>query len=194
MPPRVPLAPCIRRPSSLLLPRVSAGVPLISRRTAIFESRQSPLAGAEDRVQRLEHAGIKNPYPRYERPSPEAPVFRIGTFISRFHGVQKNQVLEEHTVTVHGRVTNVRALSNALWFYDIEEDGFRLQVTANKRLVDVGVEPGEFKRAHKYIRKGDVICRLPQYEFGMNLRSVLMVSASCNWKSRAKQQRRIVNL
>jgi lysyl-tRNA synthetase, class II len=60
----------------------------------------------------------------------------------------------EEVVSVAGRVTNIRAASKALVFYDLKGDGLKLQVMCN---IQNHKGESEFARSHEHIRRGDII-------------------------------------
>lgn len=155
MPLRVPSAQCLKSLRTLprIIPRCVQTIRLQSNASGIFTKRIAPIEG---RLQELMDEGVIDPYPRYSRPSETTPALRIQEFNVKYLDAQNNQVHEDVSVTVQGRVRNIRALSNKLWFLDLEENGFRLQVIANRRLLE-GYETN-FKKLHQRLRKGDIIC------------------------------------
>lgn len=58
------------------------------------------------------------------------------------------------TTTVAGRITNIRAQSKNLIFYDLKGNGCKLQVMANNKLHS-GEE--DFTTIHSRLRRGDII-------------------------------------
>lgn len=63
-------------------------------------------------------------------------------------------VFLEETVSVAGRITNIRAMGANLIFYDIQGDGLKLQIVVNSKSHEGELD---FKTTHHYIRRGDII-------------------------------------
>ena len=90
----------------------------------------------------------KNPYPhKFSR------THRIDQFREEFSDkITENIFLEDETVSVTGRVVNIRASGAKLIFIDIEGDTKKLQIFANAANYS-----GEFDELHASLRRGDMI-------------------------------------
>ena len=60
-------------------------------------------------------------------------------------------------------------------FFDIVQDGHKVQVMCNKRQLD-GVSPEEFKKYYRLLRRGDAFCMFLAWDF-----SVLWLNFSQLW-------------
>lgn len=63
-----------------------------------------------------------------------------------------------------GRIRTYRLAGSKLIFFDIIQDGHKVQVMCNQRRLD-GVSPEQFKGFYRLLRRGDAFCMY------MNLRA-----------------------
>ncbi|EGR28499.1 lysyl-tRNA synthetase, putative [Ichthyophthirius multifiliis] len=78
----------------------------------------------------------------------------IAEFIAEFDSqLKENGTFIEKNVSLGARITNIRAAGKALVFYDVRQEGTRLQVLCNKQLHEIG----DFDQAHSVFRRGDII-------------------------------------
>jgi lysyl-tRNA synthetase class 2 len=78
----------------------------------------------------------------------------VTEFIVKFDALCKEGEFLEQTVSLAGRVTNIRAQGKNLVFYDLKSEGKRLQVMCN-----VNNHKGlqAFAEVHSKFRRGDII-------------------------------------
>ncbi|KAL4763406.1 putative lysyl-tRNA synthetase [Aspergillus foveolatus] len=94
-----------------------------------------------------------DPYPRFETP---ANPFAISEFIHRYSYLANKEFVDFDQVTVTGRVRTYRLAGSGLIFFDIYQDGHKVQILCNlSRLERVGVSKQIFKRFYRMIRRGD---------------------------------------
>lgn len=72
-----------------------------------------------------------------------------------------------------GRIRTYRLAGSKLIFFDLVQDGHKIQVMCNQRRLDE-VSPGEFKKFYRLLRRGDAFCT---YSFPDPCRHLLNVSA-----------------
>lgn len=76
---------------------------------------------------------------------------RLPEFISQFEYLERGQRLPDQ-ISVAGRIITIRQ-HGALRFYDLQGDGVRLQVMADKSVHAVG----DFNEIHQKIHRGDIV-------------------------------------
>jgi lysyl-tRNA synthetase class 2 len=60
-----------------------------------------------------------------------------------------------------GRVYSSRIAGSRLVFFDLVQDGHRVQVLCNSRKIDsLGAPSEEFKQFYHILRRGDIFCEL----------------------------------
>lgn len=59
-----------------------------------------------------------------------------------------------------GRIRTYRLAGSKLIFFDLVQDGHKLQVMCNLRQLE-GVSSPEFKQLYRLLRRGDAFCRFP---------------------------------
>ena len=99
-------------------------------------------------IQSLRDEG-KNPYPhKFDR------THRIDEFNTAFDTVcvEKGVFIEEHIVSVTGRVVSIRAAGTKLVFIDLTGDDHKVQVMATAQNYT-----GDFELLHTALRRGDII-------------------------------------
>lgn len=99
-------------------------------------------------VNRCEQNNI-NIYPHKFQLSSSLPQFLIN-----YQKIAINEELDSTSVSIAGRVMNIRKSGSKLRFYDIQADGHSLQVVAN---ASNGKTVEAFKLQHVNIRRGDII-------------------------------------
>jgi lysyl-tRNA synthetase class 2 len=77
----------------------------------------------------------------------------VKEFIDKYDYLTKDQRLEEQA-SAAGRITNYRRSGKNFIFYDIRDDGLKLQVMCN---IKDHKGPSSFEAAHEHIKRGDII-------------------------------------
>ncbi|PYH78272.1 putative lysyl-tRNA synthetase [Aspergillus uvarum CBS 121591] len=148
----------------------SAGAP-ISTRTQILQangqfarvnqrlaaanaSRHSSSAASPERVfkERLQEVQktLSEAYPRLES---NEHSMSTAEFRDRYYHLDYNEV-EGDTVVVHGRIRTSRLAGNKLIFFDMSQNGHKVQVMCNIRQLE-GVTPEHFRDFSRLLRRGD---------------------------------------
>ncbi|KAJ9488912.1 hypothetical protein VN97_g4380 [Penicillium thymicola] len=112
-------------------------------------STSSPGKALQDRVQQIKDA-CADPYPRL---AVDARTVSCAEFRSRYAELADNDSVED-TVIVSGRIRTYRLAGSKLIFFDIVQDGHKVQVMCNKRRLD-SVSPEDFKKFYRLLRRGD---------------------------------------
>ncbi|WOG87887.1 hypothetical protein DCAR_0207119 [Daucus carota subsp. sativus] len=118
------------------------------KRVPSFLSRQY----FDNRIKALEaltKAGI-SPYP----PNPQA-VMPLPEYVEKYSYLNSGQRLENVTVSVAWRVMNKRPSSSKLFFYDLHDDGAKVQVMADARISELSED--EFAKFHGGVKRGDIV-------------------------------------
>ncbi|PWY95598.1 lysyl-tRNA synthetase [Aspergillus sclerotioniger CBS 115572] len=102
------------------------------------------------RVQRIEKA-VTEPYPRL---ASNEKTLTTGEFRSRYHRLANNETLEKEKVILNGRVRTLRLIGSNLIFFDLIQNGDKVQVMCNRRLFE-DVPPATFKQFYRLLRRGD---------------------------------------
>eukprot|EP00030_Apusomonadida_sp_AF-17_P002927 a342914_66.p1 GENE.a342914_66~~a342914_66.p1 ORF type:complete len:593 (-),score=291.68 a342914_66:95-1837(-) len=77
----------------------------------------------------------------------------VAEFIAEFSHLEAGQTLEDRPVAVAARIFNKRESSKKLIFYDLQQDGLKLQAMANASgSIDV-----DFARIHDLLARGDIV-------------------------------------
>lgn len=76
-----------------------------------------------------------------------------GEFRTRYAKLANNESVDE-PVVVSGRIRTYRLAGSKLIFFDIVQDGHKIQVMCNKRQLE-GVSPEQFKKLYRLLRRGD---------------------------------------
>lgn len=101
-------------------------------------------------IQTLKETKNPNPYPHKFHVSHNAT-----QFIKSFdHLLPEKNTYLDFEVSVAGRVTNLRTSGKSLVFYDIVDNGVRLQVLCNE---SNNTDTKSFPEVHEYFRRGDII-------------------------------------
>ncbi|KAJ5807762.1 hypothetical protein N7474_009031 [Penicillium riverlandense] len=109
----------------------------------------SPEKAFQERLHEISNA-CADPYPRLAV-GPRS--LSCEQFRARYGQLADNESVED-TVVVTGRIRTYRLAGSKLIFFDIVQDGHKLQVMCNQRRLD-GVEPEQFKRLFRLLRRGD---------------------------------------
>ncbi|KAJ5746624.1 hypothetical protein N7520_011806 [Penicillium odoratum] len=112
-------------------------------------SASSPEKAFQERIQEIKSA-CADPYPRLVT---DNRTISCKEFRSRYDGLANNDSVED-TVVLSGRIRTYRLAGSKLIFFDIVQDGHKVQVMCNKRQLE-GIEPTEFKRLYRLLRRGD---------------------------------------
>ncbi|CDM26443.1 hypothetical protein DTO013E5_4820 [Penicillium roqueforti] len=103
----------------------------------------------QDRVQQIKDA-CADPYPRL---AVDTRTLSCAEFRSRYAELADNDSVED-TVIVSGRIRTYRLAGSKLIFFDIVQDGHKVQVMCNKRRLE-NVSPEDFKKFYRLLRRGD---------------------------------------
>ncbi|XP_033511620.1 lysine--tRNA ligase-like isoform X1 [Nicotiana tomentosiformis] len=100
-------------------------------------------------LETMRESGI-NPYS-------EAPrnIISIRQFISKYAYLSAGEKLEAIEISLAGRVITKRASSSKLYFYELLDDGARVQVMADAR--DSDMDTVAFSTYHSGVKRGDII-------------------------------------
>ncbi|KAJ5444371.1 Lysine--tRNA ligase [Penicillium daleae] len=113
-------------------------------------SNASPEKAFQERVQEIRNA-CAEPYPRL---AVDSRTLSCAEFRSRYAHLKDNESVEEDSVVVSGRIRTYRLAGSKLIFFDIVQDGCKVQVMCNKRQLE-GIEGPEFKKFYRLLRRGD---------------------------------------
>ncbi|KAI9374836.1 hypothetical protein BJX61DRAFT_246478 [Aspergillus egyptiacus] len=113
-------------------------------------STASPERAFKQRLQEVKES-CPDPYPRHRGSETSVD---CSEFRSRYNHLANNETVEEDSVTVNGRIRTYRLAGNKLIFFDIVQDGHKLQVMCNLRRLG-GVSSDEFKTFYRLLRRGD---------------------------------------
>ncbi|KAJ5363900.1 Lysine--tRNA ligase, partial [Penicillium cataractarum] len=120
------------------------------RSTRHASSTASPEKAFQERVQEIRNACVE-PYPRL---AVDSRTLSCAEFRTRYAHLKDNESVEEDSVVVSGRIRTARLAGSKLIFFDIVQDGHKVQVMCNKRQLG-GVEGPEFKKFYRLLRRGD---------------------------------------
>ncbi|KAJ5911775.1 Lysine--tRNA ligase [Penicillium subrubescens] len=120
------------------------------RSTRHSSSNASPGKAFQERVQEIRNA-CAEPYPRL---AVDSRTLSCAEFRSRYAHLKDNESVEDDSVVVSGRIRTYRLAGSKLIFFDIVQDGHKVQVMCNKRQLE-GVEGPEFKKLYRLLRRGD---------------------------------------
>ncbi|KAL4869156.1 hypothetical protein BDV12DRAFT_168367 [Aspergillus spectabilis] len=139
---------------SSIIPLTRTKYVCVSRRIGIPRrwntSAASPERAFQQRLQQV-HESCPNPYPRLRIGSTpvDCSEFRI-----QYGHLAENETVEDASVTVNGRIRTSRLAGSKLIFFDIVQDGHKVQVKCNLRELD-GVTPKTFKKFYRLLGRGD---------------------------------------
>ncbi|KAJ5719131.1 hypothetical protein N7493_007586 [Penicillium malachiteum] len=112
-------------------------------------STASPERAFQERVQQVKISQA-DPYPRL---AVDKRTLSCADFRSKYEGLANNDSVED-TVVVSGRIRTYRLAGSKLIFFDIVQDGHKIQVMCNKGQLE-GIEPQDFKKLYRLLRRGD---------------------------------------
>ncbi|KAL4806891.1 hypothetical protein BDV18DRAFT_138406 [Aspergillus unguis] len=115
-----------------------------------WNTTASPEHAFERRVEEVKKA-CADPYPRLQKSS---SLVACSEFRSRYNHLANNETVEDDTVTVNGRVRVSRLAGNKLIFFDIIQDGHKVQIMCNLKRLE-GVDREAFKKFYRVLRRGD---------------------------------------
>ncbi|KAL2003328.1 hypothetical protein VTN02DRAFT_4238 [Thermoascus thermophilus] len=136
--------------TSLNASRITSQRPFLSSITRYSTATASPEKAFRDRVQEVKNA-CPEPYPRLP---PDGRSLSCSEFRSKYDYLADNETIEDDTVTINGRIRTYRLAGSKLLFFDIVQDGHKVQVMCNQRLLS-GVTPDRFKQLYRLLRRGD---------------------------------------
>lgn len=108
----------------------------------------------EERVKALSKAGALV-WPRVENTASDSTV---AAFISKHKGLEFGKILDDQNVVLRGRVLRCRVAGKSLAFFDIMQDGQKVQVVCNFNRLRSGIESSQFRDFFKQIQRGDIVC------------------------------------
>ncbi|EAW08287.1 putative lysyl-tRNA synthetase [Aspergillus clavatus NRRL 1] len=166
----LPSTPRIPRTSHIAgsLLRAIKPLPSIFTNTRHSSNAASPEKAFRERLQEVRNA-CPDPYPRL--PKDQRSV-SCSEFRDRYSHLADNEIVEDDSVVVHGRLLPALALpgclvlrlvgrirtyrlaGSKLIFFDIAQNGHKVQVMCNIRRLD-GVSPESFKKFYRLLRRGD---------------------------------------
>ncbi|KAF9889933.1 hypothetical protein FE257_006807 [Aspergillus nanangensis] len=132
------------------LPRSIVPFSVVRSNTRSSSSAASPDRAFKDRLQEVQSA-CADPYPRL---ATDDRTVSCVDFRSRYSYLANNETVEDDTVVVHGRIRTYRLAGSKLMFFDIVQDGHKLQAMCNLRQLD-GISSQEFKQLYRLLRRGD---------------------------------------
>ncbi|KAL2868826.1 putative lysyl-tRNA synthetase [Aspergillus lucknowensis] len=110
----------------------------------------SPGKALQHRLQELKDS-CPDPYPRLRKSSTSID---CSEFRSRYTHLANNETVEDGLVSVNGRVRTYRLAGSKLVFFDIVQDGHKVQIMCNFRRLD-GATPHTFRQFYRLLRRGD---------------------------------------
>ncbi|KAL2821390.1 hypothetical protein BDW59DRAFT_150239 [Aspergillus cavernicola] len=113
-------------------------------------SAASPERAYQQRLQEVKES-CPDPYPRFLRSDTSV---ECSEFRSRYNHLANNETVEDDSVTVNGRIRTYRLAGNKLIFFDIHQDGHKVQIMCNLRQLG-GVTSDAFKKFYRLLRRGD---------------------------------------
>ncbi|CDZ97587.1 lysine-trna ligase [Phaffia rhodozyma] len=102
-------------------------------------------------IKALRESQDPNPYPHKFHVSISVPSF-IETYDPKI--TEKNVRLDDITVSLAGRIHNMRDAGKGLRFYDLHAEGQKLQICAQ---AEYAPSPEEFIKTHDLFRRGDIV-------------------------------------
>lgn len=174
--------------------RSITSAPLVAT-TRYISSAASPERVFQDRVQEVRNT-FTDPYPRL--PTDRRAV-SCADFRARYAHLGNNETVEEDTVVVHGRsylvglrpqllsvlvlrsvgrIRTNRLAGSKLIFFDLVQDGHKVQAMCNLRQLE-GITSPEFKKLYRLLRRGDAFCRFSQLRHAC----ILLVGAQAELSS-----------
>ncbi|PLB46675.1 lysyl-tRNA synthetase [Aspergillus steynii IBT 23096] len=110
----------------------------------------SPERAYQVRLQEVQEA-CPEPYPRL---AADQRSLNCSDFTTRYSHLANNETVENDSVVVNGRVRTSRLAGSKLIFFDLVQNGHKVQAMCNLRLLD-GITPAGFKKLYRLLRRGD---------------------------------------
>ncbi|XP_009627859.1 lysine--tRNA ligase, cytoplasmic-like [Nicotiana tomentosiformis] len=79
----------------------------------------------------------------------------IPEYVNKYGVLESSQHLWNEFVTLSGRITNKRAISTKLFFYDLHSEGANVLVKASAK--DSQLYEEEFNKFHSGMKRGDIV-------------------------------------
>ncbi|KAI9043076.1 putative lysyl-tRNA synthetase [Aspergillus affinis] len=111
----------------------------------------SPERAYQVRLQEVREA-CPEPYPRL---AADQRSMSCSDFTTRYGHLANNETVEDDSVIVNGRIRTYRLAGNKLIFFDIVQNGHKVQIMCNFRELDEIPTPAEFKKFYRLLRRGD---------------------------------------
>ncbi|KAJ3346330.1 Lysine--tRNA ligase [Entophlyctis luteolus] len=134
----------------------------VTEKPADAADADGPAADAEDNlsstqyfdlrsrtIQKLRESQNPNPYPHKFNPD-----ISISAFIKKYESLKDGEHLEDITVSVAGRIHNMRSSGAKIRFFDLHGEGLKIQVLAQLQF-HTGDRP--FDEIHGILRRGDIV-------------------------------------
>ncbi|KAJ3298879.1 Lysine--tRNA ligase [Rhizoclosmatium sp. JEL0117] len=100
-------------------------------------------------IQKLRESQNPNPYPHKFNPT-----ISISAFIEKFSSLKEGEHLEDVSVSVAGRIHNMRSSGAKIRFFDLHGEGLKIQGLAQLQY-HTGSRP--FEEIHGILRRGDIV-------------------------------------
>ncbi|PLN78333.1 putative lysyl-tRNA synthetase [Aspergillus taichungensis] len=113
-------------------------------------STASPERAFQDRLREVQNA-YADSYPRL---ASDSRTVSCAEFRERYNQLANNETVEDQSVIVHGRIRTYRLAGSKLIFFDLVQDGHKVQIMCNLRRLE-GLSPEEFKKLYRLLRRGD---------------------------------------
>ena len=112
----------------------------------------SPENAFRERVEKIK----ESPHEPYPRLASDSRRMSSSEFRSRYSHVGNNETLDD-TVVLCGRIHSSRSGGSKLRFFDIFQNGHKMQILCNQGRMD-GMLLDEFRKALHIFRRGDALC------------------------------------
>ncbi|KAH6647504.1 lysyl-tRNA synthetase [Truncatella angustata] len=94
----------------------------------------------------------KDPYPY---PHKFQSDYDVRNFVTDFGHMKSGEHQKDKVIRIQARMYNKRASGNKLVFYDVRDEGVKLQIMCQAN--EVGEGAPEFTKQHEHLRRGDII-------------------------------------
>ncbi|KAE8400128.1 hypothetical protein BDV37DRAFT_211468 [Aspergillus pseudonomiae] len=123
---------------------------IVSISTRSSSSAASPERAFKERLQEVQNV-CPDPYPRL---AADGRSVSCSEFRDRYSHLENNETVEGDSVVVRGRIRTYRLAGSKLIFFDIVQNGHKVQVMCNLRQLP-GITPEAFKKLYRLLRRGD---------------------------------------
>ncbi|KAE8345359.1 hypothetical protein BDV24DRAFT_125870 [Aspergillus arachidicola] len=123
---------------------------IVSISTRSSSSAASPERAFKERLQEVQNV-CPDPYPRL---AADGRSVSCSEFRDRYNHLENNETVEADSVVVCGRIRTYRLAGSKLIFFDIVQNGHKVQVMCNLRQLP-GITPDAFKKLYRLLRRGD---------------------------------------